>query len=265
MSHLNKLALAAAVFALSSACGANAEADGADDADESASVTSAESALTADLSDEVTQPMSATPEALATGAVKRIGDRLKASGCLTVTQNANTVTYVLNDCVGPYGLVHVTGTITAVYTRAANGGVQVVVTGTGVKANNSTLALNATVISTEANGVRTATVTATGQGTGPRGNTVTRTGNYVTTYDAANECITINGTWETTGAAAIAKASTVVTNYKRCKGACPTAGGTIVHTYAGSRGTVTLTYDGSAVAKWVGSNRSGTVNLKCGQ
>ena len=263
MSHLNKLATALAVLALSTGCGRLEEADGADDADESASVTSAESALTADLSDEVSQPMSATSEALATGAAKRIGDRLKASGCAVVTQTGNTVTYALTNCTGPYGLVNVTGTVTAVYTRANSGGVQVVITGSGIKANNSTISLNATVISTEANGIRTAVVTANGSGTGPRGAAVGRVGNYTTTYDQANECITINGSWETSGAQN--KASTVVSNYKRCKGTCPAAGGSIVHTFAGSRGAVTLTYDGSAVAKWAGNNRSGTLNLKCGQ
>lgn len=244
-------------------CGRGTEADSAEDADESVAVSSTESALTAELSDEVTQPMSSTPEQLAMNAVTRIGSRFKPQGCATSTQTGATVVYTLNNCTGPYGLVKVTGTLTAVYSRAAGGGVQVVITGTGVKANDATMDVNSTVIATQANGIKTANVTVNGAGTGPRGGSVTRKGSYVVTYDTMAECITINGTWET--GTARSGASTAVSNVKRCKGECPAAGGSITHTSARNE-VVTLTYDGSAVARWTSSagGRSGTVNLRCG-
>lgn len=255
----------AVLFAMSLAvvgCGRGQEADSAEDADESAVVSSVESALTAEVSDEAAQPMSATPEALATSSAMRIPNRFKPAGCATATQMGNTVTYVLTNCTGPYGLVKVSGTLVAVYTRAAGGGVNVVITGTGVKANDATVDINSTVVATQANGVKKADVTVNGNGTGPRGAPITRKGTYVVTFDTATECITVDGTW-TTGTGRLT-ASTVVAGYKRCKGSCPAAGGTITHT-AANNSVVTLTYDGSAAAKWATSGgRSGTVNLRCG-
>jgi hypothetical protein len=244
------------------ACGRGTEADSADDADESATVSSAESALTAELSDEAAQPMSATPEALATSSATRIPNRFKPQGCAVATQSGATVTYVLTNCTGPYGLVKVSGTLVAVYSRASGGGVNVVITGTGLKANDATIDVNSTVVATQAAGVKKAQVTVNGNGTGPRGNTLTRKGSYTITFDTTTECVTVDGTWQT-GTARLS-GSTVVSGYKRCKGTCPAAGGTITHTSARNE-VVTLTYDGSAVAKWASTNgRSGTVNLQCG-
>lgn len=243
-------------------CGRGQDADAAEDADESAVVSSVESALTTEVSDEAAQPMSATAEALATSSAMRIPNRFKPAGCAVATQMGNTVTYVLTNCTGPYGLVKVSGTLVAVYTRAANGGVNVVITGTGVKANNATVDINSTVVATQANGVKKADVTVNGNGTGPRGGAITRQGAYVVTFDTTTECITVDGTW-TTGTGRLS-ASTVVAGYKRCKGTCPASGGTITHTAANNVVT-TVTYDGSAVAKWATSGgRSGTVNLQCG-
>ena len=243
-------------------CGRGVEADNAEDADESAAVSSAESALTAEFSDEVAAPMSTTPEQLAMNAATRVGTRFKPAGCATQTQMGATVTYTLTNCTGPYGLVKVTGVLTAVYSRAPGGGVNVVITGTGVKANNATMDINSTVVATQTNGVKKAVVTINGSGTGPRGGLLTRSGSYTITFDTVAECLTVDGTWQT--ATARLGASTVVTGYKRCKGTCPAAGGTIVHTSAKNE-VVTVTYDGTAAAKWaVSGGRSGTVTLQCG-
>lgn len=243
-------------------CGRGVEADGADDADESAAVSSAESALTAELSDEAAQPASTTPENLAASSAMRVQNRFKPQGCAVATQSGATVTYVLTNCTGPYGLVKVSGTLVAVYSRAAGGGVNVVITGNGLKANDSTIDVNSTVIATQSNGVKKAEVTINGNGTGPRGNSFTRKGAYTITFDTTAECVTVDGTW-TTGSARIASASTVVSGYQRCKGSCPASGGSIVHT-AANKTVVTLTYDGSATASWSSSTgRSGSVNLQC--
>jgi hypothetical protein len=258
---MNKLLIPLAMLSLV-ACGRAQELDDAEDADESAVVTSSESALTSELSDEVAQPMSATPTDLAAAAATRVGSRLQPAGCLTPTTTGPTVTYVFNDCTGPYGLVHVTGTVTAVYSRAGNGAVQAVITGTGVKVNAATVDLNSTVIASQSNGVKKADVVTNADATGPRGNTITRDGAYSVTYDTTAQCITIDGTWTTK--AGLRTASTVVAGYKRCKGACPAAGGSIVHTSARSS-VVTVTYDGDATAAWTTADgRSGTVTLQCG-
>jgi len=243
-------------------CGRLPEADSAEDADESATVSSAESALTAELSDEVAQPMSTTPEQMAMSSVARIGSRFKPQGCATSTAAGATVTYTLADCTGPYGLVKVSGTLTAVYSRATGGGVNVVITGKGIKANGATLDVNSTVVGTMTNGVKKAVVTVDAGGTGPRGGGLTRKGSYTITFDSMTECVTVDGTWQTGGART--GASTVVSGFKRCTGECPAAGGSIVHTGARDE-AVTVTYDGSKAAKFSSTGgRSGTVPLQCG-
>ena len=260
---MNKLILPALILSLSFlSCGRGEESDGAEDADESTAVTSSESALTSELSDEVAQPMSATPENLASTAATRVASHLRPPGCLTKTVNGATVASVMVDCTGPYGLVHVTGTLTAVYSRGTAGAVQVVITGTGIKANSAVIDINATVNATQTNGIKRAEVVANSTGTGPRGGSLSREGTYTVTYDPTAECVTLDGSWTTK--VSTRTATTVVAGYKRCKGTCPAAGGTIVHTQ-GRVMTVTMTYDGSAVASWAtAGGRSGTVNLKCG-
>lgn len=253
--------LAFSVTSLAACSGLSEEASNADDADESASVTSSESALTTEMSDEVTQPVSMSASDVATAASKRVGTHLKPAGCLTTTVTGATVVYTMKDCTGPYGLVHVTGTVTAVYSRGNAGEIQVAITGSGIQANKAVLDLDATVKASQANGVRTADVVCNSAGTGPRGNSVSRKGEYTATYDSNSECITVNGTWTTT--AGVRSASTQVANYKRCKGICPAAGGSIVHSSLRSN-IVTVSYDGSATASWATSGgKSGTVSLVC--
>ncbi|MEW5738550.1 MAG: hypothetical protein AB1938_06460 [Myxococcota bacterium] len=257
LKHLRFLPLAALVF---TACGRGQEADGAEDGDESATVTSAESALTAELSDEVAQPVSATGEALAQAAAARVPTRMTPSGCVVATQMGATVTYVLTNCTGPWGLVKVSGTLTVVYSRGMGGAVQAVVTGNGIKANNATFDVNATVNATQAAGVKRAQVTSQSTGTGPRGASLERQGSYTVTWDEASGCLTLDGVWETK--VALRSWTTTVTAFKKCAGACPAAGGSIV--VEAARLTVTLTYDGSSTAAWTANNRSGTVKLLCG-
>jgi hypothetical protein len=244
------------------ACGRGEEADSAEDADESAVVTSSESALTSELSDEVAQPMSATAPDLATAASTRVASRVQPASCLTTTTTGATVTYVFNNCTGPYGMVNVTGTVTAVYSRASTGGVQVVLTGTGVKVNAAVIDLNSTVKASQANGVKTADIVTDTSGTGPRGNSFTRNGTYTVTYDSTAECVTVAGTWTTK--VGVRTSSTVVAGYRRCKGTCPAAGGTITNTTG--RTVVTLSYDGLGSASWATSGgRTGSVTLQCSQ
>lgn len=244
-------------------CGGTVELDSAEEADESAAVSTTESALTTELADEVAAPTTATAEELATRAAARVPTRFTPQGCVTATRTGATVVYVLTNCTGPFGLVKVTGTLTAVYSRASSGAVNVVITGTGVKANEATIDVSSTVVATQSGSVKKADVTIDGNGTGPRGRTFTRKGAYVVTYDTTTECLTVDGTWQT-GAARVGS-STVVTGYKRCKGSCPSAGGSIVHTSARDE-VVTVSYDGSANASFsttVRNGRTGTVSLAC--
>jgi hypothetical protein len=242
-------------------CGPGDEASSAEDADESAQIGSSESGLVSELSDEVAQPASASAGDVAAAAAMRVRSHLQPQGCLTATVNGPTVTYLFNDCTGPYGLVHLKGTVQGIYSHVG-GVVQGVFTATGFQMNGAVVNINTTVKASIANGTKTAAVVAETNGTGPRGAALSRTGAYTVTFEATSECITLDGTWTTKVAARTA--TTAVTAYQRCKGSCPAAGGTIVHTTA--RGAVvTMTYDGSATATWATSTgKTGTVALKCG-
>lgn len=242
-------------------CGVVDDAADAQDADESVSATTMESALTTELSDQSSQSASATGAELAAAAVTRVDSHLTPRGCLTKEVHGATVTYTMNDCSGPYGLVHVTGTLTAVYSRASNGAVHVVISGSGIKINQWTIEVDATVDASQTGTVKRTMVACNSSGSGPRHMSVAREGDYTVTYDPVSECITLDGTWTTK--AGLRTASTAVSDYARCKGHCPAAGGTITHTRVGGT-AITLTYDGSATAAWSTSKgRSGTVNLTC--
>jgi hypothetical protein len=240
--------------------GSGVEAASAEDADESVSVTSTESALTSELSDEIAQPQSATTEQLATDAATRVPAAFTPQGCITSVRAGAKVTFTVVNCTGPYGLVNVSGTVVATYSRTSTGAAQVVVTATGLTANTLTLDVNATAISTQVGSIKTANVTSASSGTGPRGITLTRDGTYTVTYDSATACITVNGAWQTDVGARTA--TTTVSNFARCKGACPTSGTLVHETVRGN--TLTLTYSGGATAAWsTATGRSGSLNLIC--
>ena len=242
-------------------CGGVGDAALAEDADESVSVASTESALTAEVADEVAQPVSTTAEQLASASSKRVPTHFTPSGCVAATQEGAKVTYVLTNCTGRYGLVTVSGTVIANYSRAANGGVQVLITSSALKANKATFDVNATVVATQSGTTKSAAVTTKANGTGPRGVALTRDGSYTVSFDTASECITVNGSWQTGVGAR--SSTTTVANYQKCKGTCPASGGSIVHDTARG-GIVTVLYDGDATAAWsTSTGRSGTFDLIC--
>lgn len=227
------------------------------DADENTAVSSNEGALTAELTDEEDAATATTSEEVAAAAAARVGGHLTPAGCLTSTITANTVSYVFNNCTGPRGLLTLNGTISGVYTLTAPNQVHAVLSSTGFQVNQATLNLNATIDAVKQGTVKRAEISSQTSGTGPRGNTVSRAGDYTVSWDSATSCFTLDGT---TGSTRLT--STTVTDFKRCDAKCPVSG-TVVHT--GARGnTITLVYDGSASAQWSTSKgRSGTLALKC--
>jgi hypothetical protein len=236
----------------------------ADEAVDSMESTQAEGALIAqgmddDATGAVTVPTAAT---LTAAAVARGAARFQPAGCATVSAAGTTLTYVLNGCTGRFGLVHVTGTLTAVLTDGADG-VDIAVTGTGLKANRATLDISATAVLSDAGGSRKLAVTTHGSGVGPRGNSFTRDGAYTVVHNPATACLSLDGQW-TLDLSIGRTRSTTVTGLQRCDGMCPAAGGELVHTGLLGR-TVTVTFNGGAEAAWSSSTgKSGTVDLTCG-
>jgi hypothetical protein len=242
------------------ACRMDLDELAAEEAADSADVATSEGALlVSGVDDSMTTP---TAETAAAGAQARAGGRFQPAGCATVTRVANVVTYVLQNCTGPFGLVHVTGTATATFTDAAAGAVQIDLEGTDVKVNRAVIDFHTKGVLTVNGTQRTLVVTTEGKGTGPRGNAFTRTGGYTLTRDTATDCLALDGSWKLD--ARLAERTTTVSGLSRCANACPAAGGSIVHT--GFRGrTVTVELDGTSAASWSSSTgKSGTIDLACG-
>lgn len=191
---------------------------------------------------------------------QRIWDRAKSryspAGCFTATRNGAVVDLTLNGCTGPRGLRTVTGAIRIVGSVTATGDFQAVATAQDLQVNAAIMDINSTAVYSPS--AKTLSVTTAGAGVGPLGNDIARTGAYTVAFDA--NCATVDGAWATSIGDA-ARSTTV--QMQRCKDTCPT--GSVVHTGRLGR-TITVTFDGSAIANWVSSKGgSGTIDLPCGK
>jgi hypothetical protein len=250
----------------SAACMRNSASDNTD---------SAESAV--DSSDSVSSEgdlMAANVDgASTTGLVALTGDQLAAAiaaniaakwpnACAVVTANGADLTVVYNDCSGPRGLVHVTGTLDLTISVSLAGAISIHATGTGVEVNAAVLDIDADAVYTVTGTQRSLAVTSKGTGTGPRGNEIDHSGDYTLTWDPSTTCGSIAGHWQTdlSNATNSAERSNDLT-LSKCVGACPT--GTLTHHFFGGA-SVTVTFDGTAAATWSASTgASGTVALTC--
>jgi hypothetical protein len=194
---------------------------------------------------------------MANGAAKTFW---QPSTCVTTSQLNNVVTYTLANCTGPYGLVHVTGSVVATYT-ADSAGIHAAVVTNGLQVNGATMSLDSTADYTVNGSAKKLVVATSGSGTGAFGNSITRQGGYTLAWDDASQCGTLDGAWSTV--IGTATWSTSIDNYAQCKARCPTSG-VLSHTGGLSKTTWTVTFDGTASAKWASSRgRSGTIGLFC--
>lgn len=254
------LVLAALALLALPACAPVSEDALAEEAADSVETSEGEAALVVAATDAVDPAMTAEEAAqAAAGAADRM---FRPAGCATAEVQGATVTYTLNDCTGPLGVVSIDGTAQAVMSVEADG-IHAAITGSGVAARGATLEMQADALYQVDNGIKTLSVTTNGSGTGPRGNSVERHGDYTITWNPTTQCATLDGSWAAEASTGRSR-STTVTGVERCADQCPSAGGEIVHT--GRRGvTVTLSFDGSDAASWSTSNgKSGTVDLSCG-
>ena len=221
--------------------------------------TSTESALLMASTDATVPSMS--PGAAASAAAASAKTWYQPASCVTATAIGNSVTYVMVDCTGPWGLVHTSGTVVVSYS-VDSAGIHASVSATALNVNGAIIDINSTGTFSVNGTTKTLTVATSGAGIGPLGNQITRQGSYTVTWDSASMCATLDGNWSTQIGGALW--STAVSGFEQCKGVCP-AHGTIAHTGGLSHVTITVTFDGSAVAKWSTSNgASGAVNMLCG-
>src|SRR5262249_29562189 len=86
---------------------------------DSAEVVQSEGAVFVAGTDSLTVQMSGEQAAVSAAASAKTF--WQPSGCVTASASGTTVTYTLNDCTGPFGLVHVSGTVVVTYSLALDG------------------------------------------------------------------------------------------------------------------------------------------------
>ena len=183
------------------------------------------------------------------------------NGCATATASGNVVTFKLNNCTGPLGLVGSTGTVTATLNVVSNS-VQIQLAGNGISANGATLNLATSgTLTATASGQKTLQANSQTSGTGPGGNNIMHTGMYTLVWPTGTGCATLNGTLSGIGSGTYAGTSTAITNYVACANKCPQSGMT-VSSFNG--GNVTLSFNGSTNAQCTSSlGTSASVPLNC--
>jgi hypothetical protein len=179
-------------------------------------------------------------------------------GCVTAQTAVNTVTYTLNKCTGPYGLLKLDGTITATFAPMPGGKIQVELSAKAFKISTVSVDVLATAVITTGVTQNSAVVTSSSNATNARGDVATHSGNYTAGWDPS--CLTLNGTFTTSivtsqGATAW---TTQISNFHQCSGMCPDANGSV--TVTGAKGdTVTVHYSNGGTAEVTTS--SGTTSM----
>lgn len=179
---------------------------------------------------------------------------------------ALSVKYTLSGCTGPWGLVKVSGVVTVVYASGADG-LALDVTGSSLEFDTSRpshgrASLHATATATSNGGAREMKWNATLDGTTARGNAFSRTADWDVEWQVGESCIALDGAAQ--GEVKGRALNTHISNYRRCQGECPAAGGMItISNDAGQE--VSLTFDGSATATFTdASDRETRIDLACG-
>lgn len=200
---------------------------------------------------------SATASEAVVAASQRVLVDLQPPSCVRAGIEGQTVNYTFTDCAGPFGLARMSGVMRATwFDRSANGWtVQLngeVTIGRALHRTNTTAAVAFT------DAARTAMVTVSGNGTGPRGTAYATSGTYTATWDAG--CVGIDGTLMV--AAGRLRLTVTPNNWRGCRGACPAAGASIG--IVGPLGASTITASGGPSAMATGPRGAATVTLLCG-
>jgi hypothetical protein len=199
--------------------------------------------------------------AAAASAVAASAGHYFENGCATATASGNVVTFTLDDCTGPLGLVGSSGTITATLNVVGNS-VQVSLAGSGISANGATLNLATSgTLTATASGQKTLQASSHTSGTGPDGNNIMHTGMYNLAWPTGTGCATLNGTLSGIGSGTFAGTTTQITSYVACANKCPQSGMTL-SSFSG--GSVTLSFNGSSNVQCTSSiGTSASIGLNC--
>ncbi len=197
------------------------------------------------------------------------GDGAKAiyfpRNCLQVQADEATSTakYVFDRCMGPNGLRNVTGTVEARYT-VQPGELRLELTATDLRVNRAMIDWTASAVVTQKDGTRTMTWRGQLAGVTARGREFTRTNERTVEWQLGESCFTLNGTSD--GEVGARQLHSEIQNYRRCRRACPDAGGKVIVTNVTKNKTVEIRFDGTNRATVVGPNGGeSSIPLLCGE
>lgn len=211
---------------------------------------------------------SAEPAAAASTAGTNPG--LYPAGCVTRKvdpTNPRVVDLTFDNCTGPFGLVALSGSMTATFSSNADGSLH-------IDLQSANLTANGHPVTHSGSGdvhVNRTTRNVTWHGDWTRvnraGETVAHTTSLSIAIDSSTKCRDVNGTAQTTIGAR--EVDSTIKDYKVCGGAlgtdaCPSGEVTLVHKASGR--TITVDFDGSDKAILTGP-RGGTIDvpLVCAQ
>ncbi len=188
------------------------------------------------------------------------------SGCATgvkdPTQPIATIT--LTNCTGPFGLIRWSGTLTATYSKNADGTINVKATSTNMTVNGKTaqFAMDRTITVDSAT-TRTVKGSSTWTRQNAEGETVTHANAWTAMVDTTTRCRTVSGSGTTTVGTKVY--ATTSRDYKVCRSvdsdSCPS--GTLTHTVTPGQTVVTVTFNGTSTAMVSGPNGSRSVPILC--
>lgn len=194
-----------------------------------------------------------------------LGDGAKAlffpKGCLSTTHPAQTneVTYTFDDCLGPFGLRRLTGSVKIVFARSTTG-LSLDATATGLAVGRATLDLVAHAEVTAVGVERRAAWHAELEGTTARDRAFRRVVDRTLVSRTGEACITANGA--STGTVEGTSLGVTVSDLVRCRGACPEAGGHVEALRQGLPALV-LDFDGTTEAKVSIGGKTKSIALAC--
>jgi hypothetical protein len=188
------------------------------------------------------------------------------AGCVTSTlDKANkTVTHVFNGCSGPFGLLHLTGTVTVEHNAPSASELDLTISASGFQINKATVDhWQATAKIVASGTTRTMTWDAQLSGKGARGEVFSRKNHKTIGWTLGAGCISVDGYSD--GQWASVNLHTDVKAFQWCRGACPNASSEVTIKNVDSGKTIDLTFDGDATATFTSADGSKKeIQLACG-
>lgn len=195
---------------------------------------------------------------------KDIGDGARAfffpRGCVVPRHDsvARTVTYTFTDCAGPFGLRRLGGTVTIGYARR-DADLDLTIVARALAIGRATVDLDATATVHAEGSTRTATWRSALSGKTARDRTFVRTVERTLVFSAGESCIEASGV--SRGDVGGAPLTVTIDRVRRCRAACPEAGGKV--TIEGAGATVELAFDGTTEASLTIEGKARTIALAC--